>query len=107
MYTYTDVFGWLWTWCGIWIQIRRRRRKEKKMKDYTKFLKKKAEKDKVSIYSHNNSKMEKRTPEQNEQSRNDRFNFYNLKWSKCLIYCTTPAQKSICNDFLSRLHIIK
>ena len=77
------------------------------MKEYTKFLKEENKKDKQNIYYHNNSKFNKRTPEQNEQARRDKYNYYYKKWSELLEKCDTEAQKDYCNDILCRLHIIK
>lgn len=77
------------------------------MKEYTKFLRAENKKDKSSIYYHNNSKASRRTLEQNEQAKNDKYNHYLKKWTKLLEQCETKAQKEYCEDILCRLHIIK
>ena len=77
------------------------------MKESTRLLKAEAEKDISRIYSHNNSKLEKRTPEQNEQSRNARVSHFEKKWTRLLESCETVAQKKCCLDVLSRLQYIR
>lgn len=70
------------------------------MKDYTIYLKKESDKDFTAIRQHNNNKIGKRTPEQNEQAYNDKVNFYLNKWNKLLAKAETPAQTNICNNML-------
>lgn len=77
------------------------------MKEYTRFLKAENKKDKISIYQHNNSKARKRTPEQNEQARTDKYNHFFNKWTSLLEQCETDAQKGYCEDILCRLHVIR
>lgn len=77
------------------------------MKEFTKFLKAENKKDKIAIRQHNNSKARKRTSEQNEQARMDKYNHYFKKWTALLEKSKTDAQKEYCNDVLIRLHNIK
>lgn len=77
------------------------------MKTFTKYLKDEQDKDLRRFRIHNNTKEAKRTPEQNEQHKNDRVSFYNTKWSKLLNESQTPAQKRICLNMLSLLYIIR
>lgn len=77
------------------------------MRERTRELKKIARKDINNIYYHNNSKERKRTDEQNEQHRRDKYNHYFNKWNELLKSAETKAQKEICEDVLSRIHIIR
>ena len=73
------------------------------MREFTKTLKNEREKDIMAIYAHNNSKIRKRTPEQNEQAYSDKSNFYLNKWNAFLEKAETVAQKNICNEILGRI----
>ena len=73
------------------------------MKEFTRILKAEAEKDKGAILNRNNSKTEKRRQRQIEQSRKDKFNYYNRKWSEYAEQAETDAQKEICKDMLYRV----
>ena len=77
------------------------------MRESTKSLKNEMKKDiwKMSIV--NNSKLNKRTNEQNEQSRNDKVKFYKEKWEHKLRHSETKAQKAYCLNVLMRLQNIR
>ena len=77
------------------------------MREFTRFLKEESCKDKTAIFQHNNSKERNRTPEQNEQSRRDRRNYYRNKWNELLKKCETKAQRDCCHDVLCRIHHIR
>ena len=77
------------------------------MRESTKSLKNEMKKDiwKMSIV--NNSKLNKRTTEQNEQSRKDKVKFYKEKWEHKFRHCETKAQKNYCLNVLMRLKNIR
>ena len=77
------------------------------MRESTKRLKNEMKKDICMIYAHNNSKSNKRTNEQNEQSRNDKVKFYKEKWEHKFRHCETKAQKNYCLNVLMRLKNIR
>lgn len=77
------------------------------MKESTRSLKEEMRKDINKIYSHNNSKMRKRTDEQNEQHRSDKYNFYHKKWTDLKQSAETPAQREYCDNVLGRLQHIR
>lgn len=77
------------------------------MRESTKYLKKEMKKDICMIYAHNNSKSNKRTPEQNEQSRHDKYKFYKEKWEHKFRHAETNAQKEYCLNVLMRLKNIR
>lgn len=77
------------------------------MRESTKLLKKEMKKDICMIYSHNNSRTYKRTPEQNEQSSHDKYKFYKEKWEHKFRHAETNAQKEYCLNVLMRLKNIR
>ena len=77
------------------------------MRESTKVLKNEMKKDIWMISVHNNSKSNKRTAEQNGQSRNDRLKFYKEKWEHKFRHCETRTQKEYCLNVLMRLHNIR
>lgn len=77
------------------------------MRESTKALKNEMKNDICKIMSVNNSKLNKRTPEQNEQSRNDKVKYYKEKWEHKLRHSDTQAQKEYCLNVLIRLHNIR
>ena len=70
------------------------------MREYTKLLKEESTKDFRALHAHNNSKIRKRTPQQNEQAYNDKVNFYLNKWNKLIEKAQTEAQKNICENMI-------
>lgn len=74
------------------------------MRDYTRFLRNEKDKDIHLIWQHNNSKIAKRTPKQNEQAYHDKMNFYLNKWDKLLNKAETRAQKDICNRMINDIN---
>ena len=72
------------------------------MREFTRKLKKEAQEDLIKIHQHNNSKNKKRTPEQIEQSKKDKMNYFINKWADLLEKSETKAQKVICVDVLMR-----
>lgn len=64
------------------------------MRESTKLLKNEMKKDICNITAVNNSKLNKRTPEQNEQSRYDKYKFYKEKWEHKFRHAETIAQKN-------------
>lgn len=76
------------------------------MRESTKRLKNEMKKDIWKISLVNNSKLNKRTPEQNTQSRNDKVKFYKEKWEHKFRHCETKAQKEYCLNVLMRLKIL-
>lgn len=77
------------------------------MRESTKALKNEMKKDIWMIAGLNNSKFNKRTPEQNIQSRNDKVKYYKQKWGHKLIHSETKAQKEYCLNVLMRLQNIR
>ena len=76
------------------------------MRESTRKLKIEMKKDIWMISTHNNSKSNKRTFEQNEQSRNDKVKFYKEKWEHKFRHAETNAQKEYCLNVLMRLKIL-
>lgn len=77
------------------------------MRESTKLLKKEMKKDIWMICGINNSKSNKRTLEQNEQSRHDKYEFYKEKWEHKFRHCETKTQKEYCLNVLMRLQNIR
>ena len=77
------------------------------MKDSTRILREEMRRDIDKIKYHNNSKMRKRTNEQNEQHRRDKYNFYLKKWTDLKQSAETPAQIEYCDNVLGRLQHIR
>ena len=77
------------------------------MRESTKALKNEMKKDICKMSFVNNSRFNKRTPEQNTQSRNDKVKFYKEKWEHKFRHCETKAQKEYCLNVLSRLQNIR
>lgn len=70
------------------------------MKEFTKTLRNEYDKDFKALHSHNNSKISKRTPEQNAQAHNDKVNFLLKKWNELSGNAETTVQKTMCNRML-------
>lgn len=70
------------------------------MKEFTKTLRNEYDKDFKALHAHNNSKISRRTPEQNAQAHNDKVNFYLKKWNELLGNVETVTQKNICDKML-------
>lgn len=51
--------------------------------------------------------MRKRTDDQNEQHRRDKYNFYLKKWTDLKQSAETPAQIGYCDNVLGRLQHIR
>lgn len=64
------------------------------MRESTKELKNEMKTDIWKITTVNNSKLHKRTTEQNTQSRNDKVKFYKEKWERKLRHSETQTQKN-------------
>lgn len=77
------------------------------MRESTKSLKNEMKKDICKIMSVNNSKSNKRTSEQIEQSRNDKVKYYKEKWEHKFRHAETNAQKEYCLNVLMRLKNIR
>lgn len=77
------------------------------MRESTKSLKNEMKKDIWNITIVNNSRLNKRTPQQNEQSRLDKYKFYKEKWEHKFRHCETKAQKEYCLNVLMRLKNIR
>ena len=77
------------------------------MKEFTKYLIEEERKDTLKIYKHNNTRERNRTPEQTEQHKRDKRNYYERKWKKLLSECETESQKNHCNTVLNKLHLIR
>ena len=75
------------------------------MREFTKKLYEERGEDLSKLRYRNNSKDEKRTPEQIRQSAKDQAKRYTDKWNKFLEQCETPAQKEICKDVLYRIRL--
>jgi len=56
--------------------------------------------DLCTLKQRNNSKDAKRTPEQIEQSKQERANHYLAKWTKMLEAAETQTQRTICKNML-------
>lgn len=74
------------------------------MKDFTRFLKTELHKDYNAVYRVNNSKWDRRTPEQRIQSVKDSEKFYVEKWENYLNNCETRAQKRMCKIAIESFH---
>ena len=66
----------------------------------TKMYKLEQRNDLCTLKQRNNSKDAKRTPEQIEQSKQERVEHYKEKWTKMLESAETPTQKTICKNML-------
>ena len=77
------------------------------MRESTKLLKNEMNKDIWMLYAYNNSKSNKRTPEQKKQSRNDKVKFYKEKWEHKFRHAETNAQRKYCLNVLMRLQNIR
>lgn len=75
------------------------------MREFTKKLYEERGEDLSKLRYRNNSKDEKRTPEQIRQSAKDQAKRYTDKWNKFLEQCETPVQKEICEDVLHRISL--
>lgn len=67
------------------------------MREYTRFLKEEYNKDFYKIVNQvSNTKLRKRSQEQNKQAAMDKYNYYNNKWNGFLRKCETQAQVDYC-----------
>lgn len=66
------------------------------MKERTRWIKKELDADLSKMRFRNNSKDEKRTDEQIEQSQNARADYYTRKWEGILNDADTEAQRKYC-----------
>lgn len=74
------------------------------MKDFTRFLKTELHKDHNAVYRVNNSKWNRRTPEQRIQSVKDCEKSYVEKWEGYLNNSETRAQKRMCKIAIESFH---
>ena len=66
------------------------------MRERTRWMRNELDADLSKMRYLNNSKADKRTDEQNEQSRTARVNHYTQKWMRILNEAETAAQKHYC-----------
>lgn len=69
----------------------------------TKKYKSEYEKDIKNIYQHNNSKINARTENQNQQACRDKINYYMNKWKRYLLNANSKAQEEYCYSIISKL----
>lgn len=73
------------------------------MREKTRFYKLEAEKDAGALLQHNNSKIEKRTREENERAYLQKQGVYRMKWERMLGDSETEAQELCCMRMLYRI----
>lgn len=77
------------------------------MRDTTKVLKEEMENDISKIIYKNNSKIYKRTPEQNKQAIDSKIKYFTDKWNQLKKTAETEAQKNYCERVLNIIPTIK